>query len=306
GLVMGYQDGGKLALWKYAQQFTLADHFFHAALGGSFLNHFWTVCACMPRFDDAPEKLRAQLDGSGNLVKDGAVTPDGYAVNTLFSVYMPHPAKADPAQLVPPQTQRTIGDALSEKGISWAWYSGGWNDALAGKPDAVFQYHHQPFAYFEKYGDGTAARQEHLKDEADLLADIDRGVLPAVVFWKPIGELNEHPGYADTLAGDRHLHDVVEKIRKGRLWRSTAIIVTYDENGGFWDHVPPPRRDRWGPGMRVPTVIISPFAKRHFVDHTVYDTTSILKLIETRFALAPLGERDTNAGDLRNAFDFHR
>ena len=306
GLVMGYQDGSKLALWQYARQYTLADHFFHAAIGGSFLNHFWTICACTPRYDDAPESVRVQLDAKGNLVKDAAVSPDGFAVNTIYTVYTPHPANTPKPELLPPQTMRTIGDALSEKGVSWAWYSGGWNDAVAGKPDRRFQYHHQVFAYFERYGDGTAARREHLKDETDLMAALDGGTLPAVVFWKPIGEFNEHPGYADTLSGDRHIADVIEKIRRGPLWRSTAIIVTYDENGGFWDHVPPPKGDRWGPGVRVPTVIISPFAKRHFVDHTRYDTTSILKLIETRFGLAPLGERDAKAHDLLNAFNFGR
>jgi phospholipase C len=306
-LVMGYQDGSKLALWRYAREFTLADHFFHAALGGSFLNHFWTICACTPRYEEAPESVRAKLDAEGKLVRDGAVTPDGYAVNTMFSIYQPHPASiADKAQLLPPQTMRTIGDALSEKQISWAWYSGGWNDALAGKADPIFQYHHQVFAYFEKYGDGTAERKEHLKDESDLIADLDRGTLPAVVFWKPIGELNEHPGYTDTLSGDRHMAEVIEKIRHSKLWRSTAIIVTYDENGGFWDHVAPLPRDRWGPGIRVPTVIISPFAKKHYVDHARYDTTSILKLIETRWGLAPLGDADAHAGDLRHAFDFGR
>jgi phospholipase C len=304
GLVMGYQDGSKLALWSYARQYTLADHFFHAAIGGSFLNHFWTICACTPRFDEAPESVRAKFDGAGKLVKDGAVTPDGFAVNTIYTVYSPHPASTPQAELLPPQTMRTIGDALSEKGVSWAWYSGGWNDALAGKADSRFQYHHQVFAYFEKYGDGAPARQEHLKDETDLMAALDGGTLPAVVFWKPIGEFNEHPGYTDTLSGDRHVADVVDKIRKSRMWRSTAIIVTYDENGGFWDHVPPPKGDRWGPGVRVPTVIISPFARRHYVDHTRYDTTSILKLIETRFGLPPLGERDAKAANLLNAFDF--
>ena len=88
--------------------------------------------------------------------------------------------------------------------------------------------------------------------------------------------------------------------------RSSAIVVTYDEHGGYWDHVAPPRADRWGPGIRVPTVIVSPFAKRHFVDHTSYDTTSILRLIEERFAVPPLGERDAKASDMRNAFDFAR
>ena len=82
------------------------------------------------------------------------------------------------------------------------------------------------------------------------------------------------------------------------------IIVTYGNNGGMWDHVAPPVIDRWGPGIRVPTIIISPFAKRHFIDHTTYDTTSILKLIETRWQLLPLGPRDAQAADLTNALDL--
>ena len=83
------------------------------------------------------------------------------------------------------------------------------------------------------------------------------------------------------------------------------IVVTYDENGGLWDHVAPPKTDKWGPGTRVPTLIISPYAKKGFVDHTVYDTTSILKLIETRHHLEPLGSRDAGVADLTNALDLH-
>lgn len=304
GLVMGYHDGSKTRLWRYAQEFTLADNFFHAAFGGSFLNHFWAICACTPRFDNAPKDIVAAEAADGRMIRDGEVTPDGYAVNTLFPVYQPHPRKIDPAHLLPAQTLPTIGDRLDAKGISWAWYSGGWNDALAGKYGHKFQFHHQPFAYFRNYGDGTAARRKHLKDEADLLTDIDKGSLPAVVFYKPVGDENEHPGYANVASGDERIADIIERIRKSPAWASTAIIVTYDENGGFWDHVPPPRVDRWGPGVRVPAVIISPFAKRGFIDHTLYDTTSILKLIELRYGLEPLGERDARANGLLNAFDF--
>src|SRR5260370_26743299 len=89
-------------------------------------------------------------------------------------------------------------------------------------------------------------------------------------------------------------------------WPGTAIIITYDENGGRWDHVPPPRTDRWGPGTRVPAVIVSPWAKRRHVDHTLYDTTSILKFIETRWGLAPLATRDAAANDLTAAFALGR
>ena len=304
-LVMGYQDGSKLALWNYAKEYVLADHFFHAAFGGSFLNHFWTICACTPRYGNAPDSIRATLDDKGNFIKDGQVTPDGYAVNTMQPVFQPHSPKiTDPTLLLPPQTQKTIGDELSDKNISWAWYSGGWNDALAGKASADFQFHHQPFAYFAKYGDGTEARKKYLRDESDLITDLAKDRLPSVVFWKPIGGLNEHPGYADTASGDKHMAEMVERIRRSKAWSSTVIIVTYDENGGFWDHMPPPKGDRWGPGSRVPTVIISPFAKRHTVDHTLYDTTSILKLIETRYGLPPLGDRDAKANNLTKALDL--
>ena len=305
GLAMGYYEGRNTALWRYAADYTLADNFFHAALGGSFLNHMWLVCACTPRYDAAPAAVRATLDGNGKLLHDGAVTPDGFAVNTIFSVYQPHPARiADKSHLLPPVTLPTIGDRLSDKGVTWAWYSGGWDDALAGKPDKIFQYHHQPLAYFRQFADGSAAKAEHLKDERDLLRDIAANRLPAVTFYKPIGEENEHPGYADVITGDRHVAAIIDKIMQSPAWPDTAIIVTYDENGGYWDHVPPPKGDRWGPGARVPTIVISPYAKRGFVDHTRYDTTSILRLIESRFDLAPLGERDARAANMQNAFDF--
>ena len=206
---------------------------------------------------------------------------------------------------MPPQTLPTIGDRLSAKNISWAWYSGGWDDALAGNPDPSFQYHHQVFAYFKNFADGTEAKKQHLKDEVDFLNAIDAGTLPSVVFFKPLGKDNEHPGYADITEGDLHVSAIIDKIRHSKAWASSVIFVTYDEHGGYWDHVAPPKSDRWGPGVRVPTLIISPFAKRHYVDHTTYDTTSFLRLIEERWGVAPLGERDAKANDMRAAFDFN-
>jgi phospholipase C len=305
GLTMAYYDGRKLPLWDYAKHYVLADHFFHAAFGGSFLNHFWLICACSPRYENAPAGLVVKLDDGGKLLKDGAITPDGYAVNTMQSVFMPHnPSITDKTKLLPPQDMTTIGDRLSEKGISWAWYSGGWDNAVAGHPDKLFQFHHQPFAYFTRYGDGTPDRARHLKDEKVMMRDIAAGKLPAVTFYKPIGEQNEHPGYAAVMAGDAHASSVIRAIRKSPAWKDSVIIVTYDENGGAWDHVAPPSVDKWGPGARVPALIISPFAKRGFIDHTVYDTTSILKFIEMRYGLVPLGSRDAAANDLSNAFEF--
>jgi phospholipase C len=306
GLVMSYYDASDFPLGKIAKRYTLADDFFMGAFGGSFLNHFWLVCACTPEWKDAPQAIRAVLDDKGMLVKDGAVTPDGYVVNTTYTVNAPHPASIkDPARLMPSQTLPTIGERLSEKGVSWAWYSGGWNDALAGHPHPVFQYHHQPFAYFAAYADGTEAKKKHLLDEDEFWKAVKEGNLPAVSFVKPIGPLNEHPGYADLMSGQEHIAKMIEALMASPQWKSTAIIVTYDENGGRWDHVAPPVVDRWGPGSRVPAVIVSPYARRGFVDHTPYDTTSILRFIEKRWGLAPLGSRDAAVNDLTNAFDFN-
>jgi phospholipase C len=304
GLSMGYYHTAELPMYKYAQQFTLADNFFHAAFGGSYLNHIYMICACVPKWTDAPADRIAKLDSTGMVVTDGVVTPDGYAVNTTYSSIAPHPKTVDAAHLMPPFTETTIGDRLDEQKINWAWYSGGWNNAVAGTPDSLFQFHHQPFSYFKNYGLGTDAGKQHLKDITDFNAALKDGSLPAVSFVKPLGDYNEHPGYTDTMRGDTATANMVSDIMASPVWKDTAIIITYDENGGQWDHVAPPTVDKWGPGSRVPAIIISPYAKKGFIDHTQMDTTSILAFIEARYGLQPLGTRDAKVANMMDAFDF--
>lgn len=312
GLTMGYYHTAGLPLAAEAKKYVLCDRFFHSAFGGSFLNHMWLVAAATPEFPDAPDAMKAVLDADGHpmavdggSLRDGPVTPDGYVVGTLYSVNTPHPPGVAATALVPNQTMPTIGDRLSEKGIDWAWYAGGWNEALAGRADSgvLFQYHHHPFVYFANFADGTAAKAAHLKDETDFVAAAKGGTLPPVSFVKPAGIDNEHPNYADVLTGELHVANLIEQVRSGPNWKDSIIIVTYDENGGFWDHVPPPRADRWGPGTRVPAIVISPFARAGFVDHTPYETVSILALIEHRWGLAPFGPRDAQAADLTAALE---
>jgi acid phosphatase len=211
------------------------------------------------------------------------------------------PWLADPSnhRVLPPQTYATIGDRLSDKGVDWAWYAGGWNFALDHADTGMvpdFQYHHQPFNYFAAFAPGTPARTQHLRDAGlgddpssnKFIADIDSGRLPAVSFYKPQGNLNMHAGYADVASGDLHIATIVDRIQRGPQWDSTVIIITHDENGGWWDHVSPPKGDRWGPGSRIPALVIAPFARRGYVDHTVYDTNSILRFITRVHELTPL------------------
>ena len=107
------------------------------------------------------------------------------------------------------------------------------------------------------------------------------------------------------MSGDEHIADVLAKLRASPQWTDMLVIVTYDENGGYWDHVPPPTGrgwgDRWGPGTRIPAIIVGPYVKRGFVDHTAYDTTSILKFITERFGLEPLPGVREKTGDLSGA-----
>jgi phospholipase C len=304
GLTMGYYPTEKLPMAEVAGNYVLADNFFHASFGGSFLNHQWLVCACTPVYDATKFPTQPDLH---TVISNGVVTKDGqlttaaegnYAVNTIFPNSAPTIASAKKIQ---PLDNTTIGDRLSAKNIDWAWYSGGWNDAVAGHADPNFQYHHQAFNYYTKYAANGPGRS-HLQDEINFIAAANAGTLPAVSFVKPIGANNEHPGYADLMTGENHLLSLINAVKNGPNWKDTAIVVTYDENGGFWDHVAPPTSDKWGPGTRVPAIVISPLARRHFVDHTLYDTTSILATIEHRWSLQPLGTRDANANDLRAAF----
>ena len=310
GLAVGYYPTAQLPVAAEAANYALADNFFHAAFGGSFLNHQWLVCACTPVYADAvkdgsSKDLHTILGADGLPTKDGQLTTvatGNYAINTIFPAVAPTIATAAHLPLL---KNATIGDRLTAGGVSWAWYSGGWNDAVAGHADPLFQYHHQAFNYYANYAPGTEGRA-HLQDETNFIAAAKGGTLPAVSFVKPLGPDNEHPGYTDLVRGEQHLIDLINDVRNGPNWADTAIVITYDEHGGFWDHVAPPtskkHSDVWGPGARVPTIIISPLAKRHFVDHTLYDTTSILATIEHRWHLEALGTRDANAHDLRRAF----
>ncbi|MBD8272392.1 acid phosphatase [Pseudomonas fluorescens] len=366
GLVMGHyaQSRYSLRLWDVAREFVLCDNFFQGAFGGSFLNHQYLISATAPTYPNAAQSVaKAQiatlqsddpgdtrlkpLDTSPASAMAGppqfgpsALTPDGYAVNTLAPPYWPtwirdpqNPdySKPDLPNVLVPQTHEHIGDKLSKKNIDWAWYAGAWQATLDQFKDSGgipkipnFQYHHQPFNYFKQQGpENRAERDKRLRDgglgdEAStnrFFADAQAGKLPAVSFYKPQGNLNMHAGYADVASGDRHIVRALKVLQESPHWNNMVVVVTVDENGGWWDHVAPPKGDRWGPGTRVPALVVSPFARKGTVDHTVYDTASILRLITRVFELETLDglkQRDDAMrargqkpmGDLSNALQF--
>ncbi len=306
--------------------------------------------AFLPELTLGSASPASALDGPPTFALSGNIVPKNYfgdatfrAVNTMQPPYQPSSTKApasdqtglyvDPtnATTLPPQTQPTIGDQLDVASVTWAWYSGAWDMTMQQAvsdhaaletfppPGAVpdFQFHHQPFNYYVDFDPvmHADARIAKLKDETDLVAEAAAGTLPQVVFYKPEGDLNQHAGYASVDAGDQHIADLVKLLQASPQWPNMLIVVTYDENGGWWDHVAPPVGDLMGPGTRIPAIIVSPFAKKGFVDHTQYDTGSIQRFIDLRFGIAPLPgitSRDAALvagggvamGDLTNALDF--
>jgi acid phosphatase len=340
GTSMGVYDTKALPIYEYLHtrnhpHYAIADNFFQAAFGGSFLNHQWLIAAATPTFPGGPDANHSILDSRGfpnasyplytpdRPVRDSQLTQQcglpttvmgfvcgDYAVNTTQPASPPFGGGLQ----IPLQTQPTIGDRLSAKGIDWAWYAGGWDDAVAGHPDPLFQFHHQPFNYFANYAPGTPGRA-HLQDEKNFIALANGSnkscELKQVSFIKPIGAENEHPGYASEPDGSDHLVDLLQAIEGSSCARDTMVIVTYDEFGGEWDHVPPPGQgnndgphDVWGPGTRIPALVITPKLRGNFVvDHASHDTTSILATIEHRFDLAPLGTRDAQVKDLSTVYD---
>jgi len=385
GLTMGFYDTPTLPIYVYLHQdghphYAIADNFFQAAFGGSFLNHQWLVAARTPVWPDAlndgsSNDLHSVVDVNGmptnyalyqtpsaTPLKDQQLTascnpgpgrgptPAGvvcgdYAVNTTQPLYQPYAPGTALAKRLPPQTAPTIGDRLSAAGVDWAWYSGGWSNAdgdvnapgwtngstpgtctdpntAAGAtypncPDKLFQYHHQALNYFASFAPGTAARAQHLRDEAEFMS-LAQGSgkacnLKPVSIVKPIGAENEHPGYTNETSGSNHLVSLLSAIESGACAKNTMVVVTYDEFGGQWDHVTPPGQggkagvhDGFGPGTRIPALVITTHLRGDFVvDDTAYDTTSILATIEHRFGLAPLTSRDAAVNDLTGVYSAH-
>jgi len=383
GLAMGVYDTRALPIYAYLHQdghphYAIADNFFQAAFGGSFLNHQFLVAARAPVWlnalnDGSSDDLHSVVDANGmpnnyplyrslSPVKDQQLTascspgpgrgptPPGvvcgdYAVNTTQPFYQPYAPGTALNRRLPPQTAPTIGDRLSATGVDWAWYSGGWSNAdgdvnapgwtngstpgtctnsntAAGAtypncPDKLFQYHHQALNYFASFAPGTAARAQHLRDEAEFTS-LAQGSgkacnLKPVSFVKPIGAENEHPGYTNETSGSNHLVSLLSAIESGPCAKNTMVVVTYDEFGGQWDHVTPPGQggkagvhDGFGPGTRVPALVITTHLRGDFVvDDTAYDTTSVLATIEHRFGLAPLTSRDAAVNDLTGVYSAH-
>ncbi|HEU0157441.1 MAG TPA: alkaline phosphatase family protein [Stellaceae bacterium] len=318
GAVVGFYDRSDLPDYHHlADEYVLLDHFFQAMSGGSTGNALYLVAARSAVRMNPPPKRVGSLDPP---IFDKPYDKTGVMINDLPPVNGPTEVFMGPFDLSPPpdeQTYPNIGDRLNAAGLDWAWYNEGWN---AVKPwalktafgpgdgsivvDSPWMYlsHHNPFQYYPSWFANVKAG--HIRDAEDFFEDLKAGKLPRVSFIKATGGHDEHPANSAPRWGEAWVVRLLKALGASRHWSRSAAIVTYDEGGGLWDHVAPPHPDAYGCGTRVPAMLIGPWSRRGYIDHHIADTTSVLALIEARFGLAPLQQRDAQAYNLTAGLDF--
>jgi phospholipase C len=256
--------------WAYARQFVLADHYFTSVHGPSVPNHLFVIAA----------QSGGVIDDGGNPGPGLACDGNSYGTDTVID------ANGVRSQHAPCYDFPTLPDSLTNASISWKYYAygGGY----------LFLINH--------LYNGPALR-DNVAPPEQFLTDAQTGNLPAVSWLLPPQADGEHPP-ASMCQGENWAVSVLNALMQGPEWNSTAVFITWDDFGGFYDHVAPPQIDQFGLGPRVPLLIISPYAKSGYVSHDAYDHTSILKFVETRYHLRPLTSRDAQADAMLDSFDF--
>jgi phospholipase C len=359
--VMGYYDGNTVtALWNYAQHFAMSDSYYQTNYGPSSPGHINLVSG---------QTHGAIPDNVPRIVSQGTMigNPDPKyddcslsAEDTFLVPYFPNPVpNASPP--VAEMTGRNIGDLLNAKDITWGWFSAGFKPTPDSKAANCSSSMHdngagvithdyyavvEPFQYYKSTANphhlpptsvamiGHTDQANHQYDLSDFWNAAESGNLPAVSFLKAPSYQQGHAGYSSPLLEQNFLVDTINRIQKLPQWDSTAVIITYDDSDGWYDHVMPPLvsrsndpiydalfgpeglcghtppgtfQDRCGYGPRLVLLAISPFSKVNFIDHHVTDQTSILRFIEDNWLGGHrIGDHslDAKAGSLTGMFDF--
>jgi len=263
--------------FAYASHFVLADHMFSSLHGPSFPNHLYTV--------------GAQSGGAINNPTSSGGVWGCDAPNTSRVQVMDNVGKI--THQFPCFDFQTIADSLEASGLTWKYYSPmkGESGYRWSALDAIDHIRN------------TSLWTDHVVPTAQFVDDATNGRLPAVSWLVVSEDRSEHPP-ASVCVGENWTVQQLNAVMRGPDWKSTAVFLTWDDFGGFYDHVPPPQVDNFGFGPRVPLLIISPYARQGFISHTFYEFSSVLKFIEERFGLKPLTERDSEANDMLDSFDF--
>lgn len=330
GIGMGYYDGNTVtALWNYAQHFAMSDNFFDTEFGTTVMGHINLVSG---------QTHETYTPAPGNLLKTGSTTSyvirNGSVIANLNSAlddcHTPPTAEVE-------MTGHNVGDLLNAKGLTWGWFYGDFTAQTGSTPthavcSAQYDEHYDPFQYYASTANphhlppnSTALigdqgdQANHQYDLTALWNALGTGNLPAVSFIKAPANETGHPMTSDALAEQTFLVDTINKLQQSPYWSHMAIIITYDDSDGWYDHVLSPIlnqsndgvedsmcngntmpatafNDRCGYGQRLPFLVISPYAKRNYVDDTPLDTTSVLRFIEDNWQLGRINSLDNPNG----------
>jgi phospholipase C len=336
--VLGYFDGETVtALWNYAAHFTMSDAFFNTTFGPSTPGAINLVSG--QTHGAVPAELREHdeiMVASGTLLSDPDPEFDDCSYGPTVRM-----------------TGKNIGHRMNEAGVTWGFFEAGFrpterqggkavcglvHNGANGKPKKDYIPHHEPFQYYKATANphhlaptsaakiGRDDRANHQYDLEDFWAAAGAGALPQVSFLKAPAYQDGHAGYSDPLSEQRFLVDTINRIQKLKEWKDAAVVVTYDDSDGWYDHVMPPIVNqsslagidqcgttapgaypgRCGYGPRLPFLLISPYAKSGWVDHAVTDQTSVLRFIEENWGVAPIGDHsfDAMAGAIDGMLDF--
>ncbi|MDQ6936320.1 MAG: alkaline phosphatase family protein [Actinomycetota bacterium] len=361
GLVMDYYDGNTVTgLWNYAQHFAMSDNSYGTTFG--------------PSTPGAINLVSGQTHGGYAVTPTGQRTTDPYVVASPNAksvgtvINDPDPAFDDCSstafnRLV--MTGTNIGDLLNRQQITWGFFQGGFRPStpyrpstgtpavcasthnnIADVPVTDYSPHHQPFEYYKSTANphhlppssvgaiGRTDRANHQYDLTDFTRALDVDNLPAVSFVKAAKYQDGHAGYSDPLDEQHFVVNLINRLQSARSWKSTAVVIAYDDSDGWYDHQMSPilnnsqsaedaltstgrcgngramggYADRCGYGPRLPLLVISPYARPNTVDHSITDQTSILRFVEYNWlADARIGDHsfDQRAGNLNGLFNFH-
>lgn len=270
-MAMAYYDDRDLPYyWNLAEEYVLFDRFFSSAAGGSFWNHVYWVAAVPGREGSNPPPQ-----------SPGSLPPEGLG------------------------DLPTIFDRLEERGISWKFYVQNYDPSITYRNlvggNLGSQVIWVPLLNYARYIDDPELFG-HIVDLDEYFKDLQNGTLPAVAFITPSGPSEHPPGSVQS--GQRFVRGLIQSLKASDVWQNSAFLLTYDDWGGWYDHVPPPQVDQYGYGFRVPALLVSPYARRGYIDSTTLDYTSILRFIEENWDLEPLATRDANASSIASGFDF--
>lgn len=330
-LAMGYYDGNTVtALWNYAQNYAISDNYFATTFGTTVMGHL--------------NLLSGQTHQTGIASKSGTIANGSVIANI-------NPVTDDcTTGATVEMTSKNVGDLLNAQGVTWGWFYADFDPIATvngvAQCDSIYNPHYAPFQYWASTANphhlppsspamiGQTDQANHQYSINDLLNLVaNGGSLPAVTFLKATTTQTGHPSDSTPLEEQAFLVQTVNFLESLPQWSDMAILITYDDSDGWYDHVLPPivnpsadsatdslagatglcgtpksgaYQDRCGYGPRLPLVVISPFAKQNFVDSTLADQTSILRFIEDNWQLGRIGDQsfDAMAGSLLNLFNF--